>query len=112
MSERDIIATIHHLGAVLDKQHRAEFTAVGREHVIQALCALLDIAAVEEKYLEMIDLEAIRRGYMPDGDSLVSATGQECWLDAWRHDPTLTPEEQVDEEIAAAAMFEGQTDAP
>lgn len=57
----------------------------------------------EDEYLDAIDAEAIRRGYMPEGDSLVAATGRDCWLDAWRDDPTLTPQEQVDEEIACAA---------
>ena len=57
-----------------------------------------------EEYLAAIDAEAIRRGYMPEGDSLVAATGAECWLDAWRDDPTLTPEEQVAEEIHCAAQ--------
>lgn len=61
----------------------------------------------DQEYLDAIDAEAIRRGYMPEGDSLTAATGPECWLDARREDPTLTPEEQVAEEISAAAMFEG-----
>lgn len=60
----------------------------------------------DREYLDAIDAEAIRRGYMPKGDSLVAATGEECWLDAWRDDQTLTPEEQVAEEIAAASLFE------
>jgi len=64
----------------------------------------------EQEYLDAIDREAIRRGYMPKGHSLITATGPECWLMAWREDPTLTPEEQVAEEIAAAAMFEGGDD--
>lgn len=56
----------------------------------------------EAEYLEAIDVEAIRRGYMPVGASLVGATGPECWLEVWRDDPTMTPEDQVSEEILAA----------
>ena len=56
----------------------------------------------DQEYLDAIDAEAVRRGYMPYGDSLVAATGPECWLEARRDDPTLTPEEQVCEEILAA----------
>lgn len=58
----------------------------------------------DDEYLAAIDAEAIRRGYMPEGHSLVAATGPECWLMAWREDPTLTPEEQVAEEIHCAAQ--------
>ena len=59
----------------------------------------------DAEYLDEIDAEAVRRKYMPDGDSLVAATGKEPWLDAWRDDPTLTPAEQVSEEISAAAAM-------
>jgi hypothetical protein len=58
----------------------------------------------EDEYLAAIDAEAIRRGYMPAGESLVTATGPDSWLDAWRDDPTLTPEGQVSEEILCAAQ--------
>jgi hypothetical protein len=61
----------------------------------------------DQEYLDAIDAEAIRRGYMPDGDSLVSTTGPECWLEAWRADPLLTPEDQVDEEIYYARYDAG-----
>lgn len=57
----------------------------------------------DEEYLEAIDREAIRRGYIHAGESLVGVTGPEPWLEAWRDDPTLTPEEQVVKEIMAAA---------
>ena len=57
----------------------------------------------DEDYLKAIDAEAIRRKYMPEGESLVAMSGPEPWLDAWREDPTLTPEDQVAEEISAAA---------
>lgn len=56
----------------------------------------------EQQYLDAIDAEAVRVGYMPEGESLVSSTGPEPWLEAWRDDPTLTAEEQVENEIDAA----------
>lgn len=61
----------------------------------------------DQQYLDAIDAEAVRRGYMPVGESLVENTGPEPWLEAWRDDPTLTPEEQVAEEISAAATMLG-----
>lgn len=60
------------------------------------------LARREVAYLDKIDAEAIRRGYMPPRDSLVAATGTDAWLEAWRFDPSLTPEQQVDNEILAA----------
>ena len=57
----------------------------------------------DDQYLEAIDAEAVRRGYMPKGRSLVAETGPECWLEASRDDPSLTPEDQVAEEISIAA---------
>lgn len=56
----------------------------------------------DDEYLAAIDAEALRRGYIEPGDSLVAEIGQEPWLEAWRDDPTLTPEEQVEAEIQAA----------
>tara|TARA_Y100000815_G_scaffold171479_1_gene155826 strand:+ start:1924 stop:2121 length:198 start_codon:yes stop_codon:yes gene_type:complete len=56
----------------------------------------------EQQYLDAIDAEAVKAGYMPKGESLISTTGPEPWLEAWREDPTLTPEEQVEAEIQAA----------
>jgi len=53
----------------------------------------------DKEYLEAIDKEALRRGYMENGESLTSATGEEPWLEAWHDDPTLTAEDQVSEEI-------------
>lgn len=61
----------------------------------------------EQEYLYAIDAEAVRLGYMPFGDSIVAATGPECWLEAWRNDPTLTPEDQVTEEIFVAMEWQG-----
>ncbi len=58
----------------------------------------------DQEYLDAIDAEAVRRKYMPEGESLVEQTGPEPWLEAWRDDPTLTPAEQVAEEISCAAM--------
>lgn len=56
----------------------------------------------EQQYLDAIDAEAVRVGYMPKGESLISQAGPEPWLEAWREDPDLTPEEQVEAEIQAA----------
>ena len=56
----------------------------------------------EQQYLDAIDAEAVRVGYMPQGESLVGITGPEPWLEAWREDPTLTAEEQVEAEVQAA----------
>ena len=49
----------------------------------------------DKEYLEAIDAEAVRRGYVSKGESLVGLTSENPWLEAWRHDPSLTPEEQV-----------------
>lgn len=57
----------------------------------------------DEVYLAEIDAESVRRGYTPEGYSLVTETGAEPWLDAWHDDPTLTAREQVANEIAHAA---------
>lgn len=59
----------------------------------------------DQEYLDAIDKEAVRRGYMPEGESLIAATGAEPWLEAWHDDPSLTPEEQVSEEIMFAAQL-------
>lgn len=43
-----------------------------------------ELTPEEELYLDRIDEAAIRLRYMPEGDSLVSATGEYCWIEAWR----------------------------
>ena len=59
----------------------------------------------DQEYLAAIDAEALRRDYISDGESLVAQTGSAPWLEAWQDDPTLTPEEQVSEEIIAAQQM-------
>ena len=66
----------------------------------------LGLTEAESAYLAAVDAEAVRTGYMPGAESLVAATGPECWLEAWRENPALTPEEQVAEETHHAAASE------
>ncbi len=66
----------------------------------------LGLTEAESAYLAAIDAEAVRTGYMPEGESLVAATGPETWLEPWRENPALTPEQQVATEISYAAESE------
>lgn len=56
----------------------------------------------EQEYIDAINVESIRRGYTDKDSPLTDCTGPEPWLEAWREDPSLTPAEQVDAEIACA----------
>ena len=53
----------------------------------------------DQEYIDSINAESIRRGWTNFNESLTASAGDEVWLAAWREDPTLTPEEQVQNEI-------------
>jgi len=56
----------------------------------------------DEEYIAAINAESERRKYTTPDFPLTAWTGPEVWLQAWRDDPTLTPAEQVANEIQYA----------
>ncbi len=97
------IEIVRRIAQALAKDPNGATVEVSRPDLTIMLHEFMQVAWVEQEYLDAIDAEAIKRGYIAEGESLVSETGPNCWLGEWFHDPTLTPEEQVADEIQAAA---------
>lgn len=97
------IEIVRRIAEVLAKDPNGTTVEVSRPDLTIMLHEFMRVAWVEAEYLDAIDAEAIRGEYIAEGESLTSETGADCWLDSWAQDPTVTPEEQVAEEIQAAA---------
>ena len=56
-----------------------------------------------DEWLAKIDECAVRDGWVEAGRSYTAEAGRECWQDGY--DDGLTPEEQWQEEVSAAATM-------